>query len=98
MYHIQGESREDLSLKWTTGINLIYDDGIVSRFERKQVLLFLRSLPPAPRVRYLMSWNRLRTSVGLNTNPAVVSGVVATWAQSDPAAAAGWLNSQTPRP
>ncbi|WP_193210480.1 hypothetical protein [Luteolibacter marinus] len=95
LYYIQGQTRESLALKWTTGINLIYDDGIVSRSELWEVYRFLRTLRPVPRVRYLQSWVRLKRSIGANTNPGVVSGLVATWSRTDPAA---WLDSQSGRP
>jgi hypothetical protein len=79
--------------EWKARVLAAYADGAVSSSERQEINRFLRSVPSHNRLRYWLSWARLKSQVAGNTNPAVVTGVVATWAYADPAAAEEWLNS-----
>ena len=88
-----GTTPEPSVSEWKARILASFADGALSRSERREINRFLRSMPPHLQLRYLLSWVRLQSQVAGNTNPAVVSGVVASWAYSDPVAAAEWLNN-----
>jgi hypothetical protein len=79
--------------EWKARILAAYADGTVSPSERKEIIRFLRSVPRSYRMRYLGSWARLQGQVARIADPAVVSGLVATWAVADPASGAEWLNN-----
>jgi hypothetical protein len=88
-----GTSPEPSAPEWQARILAAYADGIVSPSERKEIVQFLRSVPRSYRMRYLASWARLQGQVARIADPAVVSGLVATWAVADSAGAAEWLNN-----
>ena len=88
-----GTTPESSFSEWKARILAAYADGTLSLSERKEINRFLRSVPPHNQLRYRLSWARLKSQVAGNTNPAVVTGVVATWAYADPAAAAEWLSN-----
>ncbi|MEK7951143.1 hypothetical protein [Luteolibacter soli] len=87
-----GTTPEPSFSEWKARVLAAYADGALDPSERREINRFLRSVPPHNRLRYLLSWIRLQTQVARSANPAVVSGVVATWAYTDPDAAAEWLN------
>ena len=78
--------------EWRARILAAYADGTVSPSERKEIIRFLRSVPRSYRMHYLGSWSRLQGQVARIADPAVVSGLVATWAVADPTGGAEWLN------
>jgi hypothetical protein len=88
-----GTDPEPSNLEWKARILAAYADGTVSASERKEIVRFLRSVPRSYRMRYLESWARLQGQVARIADPAVVSGLVATWAVADPASGAEWLNN-----
>lgn len=47
LYHIQDEAQENLPLKWTTGVNLVWEDKVFTRADFWRLLATLRSLPPS---------------------------------------------------
>jgi hypothetical protein len=62
LYHIPDEAPENLPQKWTTGVNLVWEDGTVSRAEFWRLLMMARSLPPDQRAVATRSWLLLRKS------------------------------------
>lgn len=47
LYHIQDPAQESLPLKWTTGVNLVWEDKVFTRADFWRLLATLRSLPPS---------------------------------------------------
>lgn len=88
-----GTTSEGPTRGWAAFMMRIHADGFVSQAERREVVLYLNRAPLHLRSRLLLSWLSLKARIGGITRPAVVSGVVAQWALTDPAAAAAWLNS-----
>lgn len=62
LYHIQDEAQENLPLKWTTGVNLVWDDQTFTRAEFWRLLATLRSLPPGQQAAARRSWLASRKS------------------------------------
>lgn len=56
LYHIQDGAKENLPLKWTAGVNLVWDDRTFTRAEFWQLLATLRSLPPSQQAAARRSW------------------------------------------
>jgi hypothetical protein len=56
LYHIPDEAQENLPLKWTTGVTLVWDDNVFTRAEFWRLLATLRSLPPAQQAAARRSW------------------------------------------
>ena len=56
LYHIQDEAQENLPLKWTAGVNVVWQDKTVTRAEFWQLLATLRSLPPSQQAAERRSW------------------------------------------
>lgn len=56
LYHIQDQAQESLPLKWTTGVNLVWDDQTFTRAEFWRLLATLRSLPPGQQAAARRSW------------------------------------------
>ena len=56
LYHIQDEAQQSLPLKWTTGVNLIWEDRVFTRAEFWRLLATLRSLPPGQQAAARRSW------------------------------------------
>lgn len=56
LYHIQDDAQENLPLKWTTGVNLVWEDHVVTRADFWRLLGTLRSLPPGQQAAARRSW------------------------------------------
>lgn len=56
LYHIQDEAKERLPPKWTTGVNLVWEDNVFTRAELWRLLATLRSLPPGQQAAARRSW------------------------------------------
>ncbi len=56
LYHIRDEAQENLPLKWTTGVILVWDDRTFTRGDLWRLLATLRSLPPSQQAAARRSW------------------------------------------
>ena len=56
LYHIQDAAQESLPPKWTTGVNLVWEDNVFTRAEFWRLLATLRSLPPGQQAAARRSW------------------------------------------
>lgn len=88
-----GTTPEGQTRGWAAFVMRIHADGLVSPAERREVARYLSRAPLSLRSRLLLSWFSLKTRIGGNTRPAVVSGIVSQWTLTDPGAAAAWVNS-----
>lgn len=92
LYSLPGE-REALPAKWTTGIELTWKDGLVSKAERKSFGALLKKATPAQRQQLQSYWDGLQAAALDGGSQGATEGIVGGWAQSDPGSAAGWINS-----
>lgn len=61
LYYIPDEAQEGLPLKWTAGVNIVWDDHTASgRTEFWRLLMTVRSLRPAQRAAAWREWLQLR--------------------------------------
>jgi hypothetical protein len=93
LYEFTDHAQESLPLKWTTGVNLVWDDGVMTTAEFWNLLATVRSLPTGQRVAAQRSWLLLRKMLKNREEDESVSSVVGAWAQSDPAGVAAWLQN-----
>ena len=56
LYSIQDEARDTLPLKWTTGVNLVWEDNGFTRAGFWRLLAALQSLPPGQQAAARRSW------------------------------------------
>ena len=56
LYHTQDQAKESLPLKWTTGVNLVWEDKVFTRADFWRLLATLRSLPPSQQAAARRSW------------------------------------------
>jgi hypothetical protein len=56
LYHIQDAAQESLPPKWTTGVNLVWEDNVFTRAELWRLLATLHSLPPGQQAAARRSW------------------------------------------
>lgn len=56
LYSIQDEARDTLPLKWTTGVNLVWEDNGFNRAGFWRLLAALQSLPPGQQAAARRSW------------------------------------------
>lgn len=91
--HDTPEVQEAVPLKWTTGINLTWEDGVVSAKERKSFNALLKKATPAQRQALKGYWDALQAAV-LEAGPqGAIEAIAGVWAQSDPQAAVEWVES-----
>jgi hypothetical protein len=56
LYHIQDAAKESLPPKWTTSVNLVWEDNVFTRAELWRLLAPLQSLPPGQQAAARRSW------------------------------------------
>jgi hypothetical protein len=56
LYSIQDEARDTLTLKWTIGVNLVWEDNGFTRAGFWRLLAALQSLPPGQQAAARRSW------------------------------------------
>lgn len=93
LYHIQDHAQPLLPLKWTTGVNLVWEDNVMTTAEFWKLLSTARSLPRGQRVAAQRSWLLLRRMLRDRDTDESTASVVNGWAQSDPGGAAAWLQN-----
>lgn len=93
LYSLHDQSRSPLPLKWTSGVELVWDDGVMSTAEFWKLLSIVRKLPPGQRAAAQRSWLLLRGMLRDRDAAESVSSVANAWAQSDPGGAAAWLQN-----
>ncbi len=60
LYEFPDRAQESLPLKWTAGVNLVWDDGVMTTAEFWKLLMTARSLPPRQRTAAVREWLLLR--------------------------------------
>ena len=60
LYYISDEAQVTLPLRWTAGVNFVWDDGTVTRAEFWRMLMISRSLRPAQRAAAAREWLQFR--------------------------------------
>lgn len=93
LYSFHDQARSPLPLKWTTGVELVWDDGVMSTAEFWKLLSTVRKLPPGQRAAAQRSWLLLRGMLRDREATESASAVANAWAQSDPGGAAAWLQN-----
>lgn len=85
--------QEAVTLKWTKGINLIWEDGVVSKKERKSFKSTLKKASPVQRDELQDYWDALEAAVLEAGADGAIGAIAEVWGQIDPEAAAEWIES-----
>ena len=92
LYYVPGE-QEAIPLKWTTGVNFIWQDGTASKKERRSFKSTLKKAAPAQREELQAYWDAVEAAVLEAGADGAIGAIAEVWGQIDPEAAAEWISS-----